>query len=194
MNRLTTERCVLRHWRDEDLDALAAINTDERVLEHLPGALTYDESRAMLARIRHHFDRRGFGLWCLEVIEPGFESPCIGFVGLQVPGFEAHFTPCIEVGWRIAPAFWGRGYATEAAAAAIDDLFERVGAHEIVSLTVPANRRSWSVMERLGMTRDPADDFEHPSLPVGDRLRSHVLYRLSQQRWAAVRKDIPLRP
>ncbi len=100
-----------------------------------------------------------------------------GFVGLMVPAFEAHFTPYTEIGWRLARAAWGRGYATEAARAALDYAFDVINADEVVAMTVPSNRPSRAVMERLGMTRDPADDFDHPSLPEGHALQRHVLYR-----------------
>jgi len=180
MHTITTERCLLRRWREDDLDAFAAINTDSRVLAHLPGPLTRDESAAMIARIEAGFREHGFGLWCVEVTEPERRAPCIGFVGLQVPRFEAHFTPCVEIGWRLAPSHWGVGLATEAARAALDDAFERCGLDEVVSFTVHANRPSWAVMERLGMTRDPAEDFDHPLLPPGDRLSRQRLYRIAR--------------
>jgi RimJ/RimL family protein N-acetyltransferase len=177
-HRLTTPRgLLLRPWRDEDLPAFAALNADPRVMEFMPKALSRDESDARADRIRRHWAERGFGLWAVEV--PGV-APFIGFVGLSVPPFEAAFTPCVEIGWRLAFAHWGRGYATEAANAALEDGFGRLGLTEIVSFTVPANVRSRRVMERLGMTRSPADDFDHPLLPEGHPLRRHVLYRIRQ--------------
>jgi RimJ/RimL family protein N-acetyltransferase len=121
------------------------------------------------------FITSGYGLWAVEA--PG-EAEFIGYVGLALATFEARFTPAVEVGWRLARDYWGRGFATEAARAAVADGFDRVGLEEIVSFTVPANERSWRVMDRLGMTHDPADDFDHPRLPVGHHLRRHVLYRL----------------
>jgi RimJ/RimL family protein N-acetyltransferase len=169
-----TRRLHLRLWRDEDLPAFAAMNSDARVMEHFPKLLDRAESDAMAGRIREHFARRGFGLWAVQV--PGV-ADFIGFVGLAVPGFEAHFTPCVEIGWRLACAHWGQGYATEAARAALDFGFQRLDLDEIVSFTVPKNRRSRAVMERIGMTRTPADDFDHPVLPEGHPLRRHVLYR-----------------
>ncbi len=171
---IDTHRLLLRDWRAEDLPAFAAMNADARVMEFFPKPLDRDESDARAAGIRDHFARRGFGLWAVEVRGvAGF----IGFVGLSVPQFEAHFTPCVEVGWRLAHEHWGFGYATEAARAALDFGFQRLALAEIVSYTVPANRRSRAVMERIGMTRTPADDFDHPALPEGHRLRRHVLYR-----------------
>jgi ribosomal-protein-alanine N-acetyltransferase len=131
-------------------------------------------------RIRAHIDRHGFGLWAVELPEV---APFIGFVGLSVPSFQAGFTPCVEVGWRLAVRFWGLGYATEAAAEALRFGFETLSLGEIVSFTVPQNLRSRAVMERLGMTRSAADDFEHPGYPEGHPIRPHVLYRMSRTAW-----------
>jgi RimJ/RimL family protein N-acetyltransferase len=173
---IRTPRLHLRRWRDEDLPAFAAINADPRVMEFFPKLLDRAESDALTARIRDAFARRGFGLWAVEV--PGV-ADFIGFVGLTVPHFEAHFTPCVEIGWRLARAHWGHGYASEAARAALDVGFRYLGLGEIVSFTTEANRRSRAVMERIGMTRSPADDFDHPALSEGHPLRRHVLYRAS---------------
>ncbi|MDR3621819.1 MAG: GNAT family N-acetyltransferase [Paludisphaera borealis] len=171
---IQTDRLILREWLDDDLAPFAALNADEHVVEFLPGPLSREQSDATAARIRDHFARRGFGLWAVEV--PGI-APFIGFVGLSVPSFEAHFTPCVEIGWRLAREHWGRGYATEAARAALRFGFDELGLDEIVSFTVPDNLRSRAVMERIGMQRSPVDDFDHPSLSAGHRLRRHVLYR-----------------
>ncbi len=174
--QLRTTRLLLRPWRESDLAPFAALNADPRVLEHLPGPLSRDESDALVRRLDEHFARHGFGLWALEA--PGV-APFVGMAGLSVPAFDAPFTPCVEVGWRLDAGHWGRGYATEAARAALRFGFERAGLDEIVSFTASANARSRRVMERLGMARDPAGDFDHPRLPAGHRLRRHVLYRLS---------------
>jgi ribosomal-protein-alanine N-acetyltransferase len=133
------------------------------------------ESDALADRIQRHFDEHGFGLWAVEV--PGTAS-FVGFCGLTVARFSAHFTPCIEVGWRLAFEHWGHGYATEAANLAIGHGFGEHALAEIVSFTSASNFRSRAVMERLGMQRDPAEDFDHPSLPLGHPLSRHVLYRL----------------
>ena len=146
-------------------------------MEFFPKVLDRTESDANAARISEHFEHYGFGLWAVEVV--GI-ADFIGFVGLNIPKFEAHFTPCVEIGWRLAYEHWGRGYATEAARAALDFAFDRLQFDEIVSYTVPANDRSRRVMERLGMTRLPAEDFGHPNLAEGDPLRRHVLYRMSR--------------
>jgi len=144
-------------------------------MEHFPELLSREKSDALADRIEAHFAEHGFGLWAVEAVG---EADFIGFVGLSVPTFQAPFMPAVEIGWRLAHAYWGRGFATEAARAAIADGFERVGLSEIVSFTSPANVRSIRVMERVGMTRNLADDFEHPRLPEGHRLRHHVLFRL----------------
>lgn len=177
IHELRTRRLHLRRWRDEDCDAFAALNADPRVNEFLPGPLTREQSDAVAARIARHIEEHGYGLWAVEA--PGV-TPFAGFVGLTAPRFEAHFTPCVEIGWRLAAEYWGRGYATEAARAALRFGFETLGLSEIVSFTVPDNARSRRVMEKIGMTHDPAADFEHPSLPEGHRLRRHVLYRVSR--------------
>jgi RimJ/RimL family protein N-acetyltransferase len=144
-------------------------------MEYFPSALDRAESDAFADRVEAGFIANGYGLWAVEL--PG-EAEFIGYVGLALQTFEAHFTPAVEVGWRLARNYWGRGFATEAARAAVGDGFDRVGLEEIVSFTVPANIRSVRVMEGLGMKRDPADDFDHPRLPVGHHLRRHVLYRI----------------
>jgi RimJ/RimL family protein N-acetyltransferase len=177
---LETRRLRLRVWRDQDLAPFAALNADPRVMEFLPKPLDRAESDALVSRIRDHFARHGFGLWAVEA--PG-AATFIGFVGLSVPSFRAHFTPCVEIGWRLAHECWGHGYATEAARAALAFGFGDLGLDEIVSFAVPPNWRSRRVMERLGMKRSSCDDFEHPGLPEGHPLRSHVLYRLRSGEW-----------
>lgn len=171
---IVTPRLLLRRWVAADLEPFAAMNADPRVMEFFPKLLDRDESDAVAARIRTHFDEKGFGLWAVEV--PGV-APFAGFIGLQVPRFEAHFTPCVEIAWRLAVPFWGHGYATEGATAALRLAFDVLHLPEVVSLTAVINERSWRVMERLGMARTPADDFDHPLVPEGHRLRRHVLYR-----------------
>ncbi|WP_189534986.1 GNAT family N-acetyltransferase [Paludibacterium paludis] len=175
MTRLTTERLILRPWREEDLPDLARINADPRVMEHFPSVMSEEESRAMLARLMRHQREHGFAP--LAMVRTGSER-VIGCAGLQVPAFAADFTPCVEIAWRLDADHWGQELATEAARAALEDGFGRLGLAEILSFTVPANRRSWRLMERLGMRRDPAADFDHPGLPPGHRLSRHWLYRL----------------
>lgn len=171
---IRTERLLLRRWRASDRDPFAGLNADPVVMEHFPASLSRAESDALIEQIEHGFDEHGFGLWAVEVREA---EPFIGFVGLSRPRFRAAFTPCVEIGWRLARQSQGRGYASEAARAVLAFGFETAGLEEIVSFTVPANLPSRRVMERIGMARDPAEDFEHPGLPAGHPLRSHVLYR-----------------
>jgi RimJ/RimL family protein N-acetyltransferase len=170
---LETERLVLRRWRPADAAPFAALNADPQVMEHFQGLLSPEESDAFIARIEAELEECGWGLWAVEVRSG---PPFIGFVGLHRVPFEAPFTPAVEVGWRLGRAYWGNGYATEAARAAVGHGHES-GLAEILSFTSADNRRSRAVMERLGMTTDPADDFDHPAVPVGHRLRRHVLYR-----------------
>jgi len=170
---LRTSRLQLRPWREEDIAPFLEMSTDPLVTEYLPQA---DET--WVARARAHWDEHGFGQWVVEI--PG-EASFIGVVGLGVVAFEAPFTPAVDVAWRFARAYWGRGYASEAARAALDYGFDELGLDEIVALTVPANHRSSRVMERLGMTRSLEDDFDHPRLPQGP-LKRHVLYRLRNPR------------
>jgi ribosomal-protein-alanine N-acetyltransferase len=186
---LATKRLLLRPWRAEDLPVFAALNADPRVAEFLPQCLERPESDALAERIGAHWRRHGFGLWAVEV-RGG--APFIGFVGLAVPSFEARFTPCVEVGWRLASEHWGRGYATEAARRALAYGFGPLGRAEIVSFTTRDNRRSRAVMERLAMRHDPADDFLHPNLPEGHPQRPHVLYRLDRRAFVAAQPGATL--
>jgi ribosomal-protein-alanine N-acetyltransferase len=177
-SELRTDRLVLRRWREEDRPLFAKINADPRVMEYYPSTLTTDESNALVDRIEARF-ADGIGLWAVEV--PA-QTAFIGYVGLAPATFTAQFTPAVEVGWRLAHEYWGHGYAPEAAQAALADGFERLGLEEIVSFTARINVRSRRVMEKLGMTHDPSDDFDHPVV-VDRRLRPHVLYRLRRGQW-----------
>ncbi len=179
---LTTERLILRRWREEDLAPFAALNADPVAMRFMPGPMTREETGALIGRIEEHHRAHGFGIWAVEA--PGVAA-FIGFLGLQRVGFEAPFTPAVEIGWRLASAFWGKGYATEGARAALRFGFEELNLDQIVSFTVAANKPSWSVMERLGMRRDPDGDFDHPRLPVGHALQRHVLYRQARTAWHA---------
>ncbi len=174
---LRTGRLLLRHWRPEDREPFAELNRDPRVVEFLPGPLSREESDARADRIDAHFEQHGFGLWAVEI--PGV-APFVGFVGLSIPTFEAKFMPCFEIGWRLAADHWNRGYATEGAQAVLAFGFDSLGLTEILSYTVPANLRSRRVMEKIGMAHSPSEDFDHPLLPEGHRLRRHVLYRIAR--------------
>jgi RimJ/RimL family protein N-acetyltransferase len=172
---IRTDRLRLRRWLPDDRAPFAALNADPRVVEFLPGALSREQSDALADRIEAHFERHGFGLWAVEI--PGINH-FAGFIGLSIPSFEAPFTPCVEIGWRLDPEHWNRGYATEGARTVLEFGFRSLQLDEIVSFTVPANRRSRRVMEKIGMIHSPADDFDHPALPEGHPLRRHVLYRI----------------
>jgi RimJ/RimL family protein N-acetyltransferase len=172
---LGTDRLLLRRWREQDLEPFAALNADPEAMRYFPSPMTRDQSDALAVRADAAIKQRGWGLWAVEVVG---RAPFVGFVGLNEAGFEAHFTPAVEVGWRLAPAAWGNGYATEAAQAAIAYGFQTARLDEIVSFTSTVNERSRRVMERLGMRHDPRDDFDHPAIADGP-LRRHVLYRIA---------------
>jgi RimJ/RimL family protein N-acetyltransferase len=174
---IETHRLLLRRWRDDDREPFACMNADPIVMEHFPARLTRDESDCLIENIEAHFERHGFGAWAAEVRDT---RKFIGFIGLAVPRFQAPFTPCVEIGWRLDAAHWGRGLATEGAQAVVRCAFDVLKLGEIVSFTIPANVRSRRVMEKLGMTRDPRDDFDHPNLPAGHPMQRHVLYRLKR--------------
>jgi RimJ/RimL family protein N-acetyltransferase len=188
---IETKRLLLRDWQQRDREPFSRINTDARVMEFMPGCLSAPESDLFAERIENHFREYGFGLYAAELRHegPSAEEPrqnglFIGFVGLQVPKFTARFTPCVEIGWRLAAEYWGRGLATEGAQAVVQHSFEVLGLERLVSFTVPGNVRSRRVTEKIGMTRDPSEDFDHPNLPEGHALRRHVLYRLGRSDWA----------
>lgn len=182
MEGYRTARLLLRRWRPSDRESFARLNVDAEVMEFMPGVLERAGSDALVDHIEQHFTEHGFGPWALEV--RGGE-PFVGFVGLMTVGFQAHFTPAVEIGWRLARSEWGHGYASEAASEVCRIAFTELRLRELVSFTVPGNTRSRRVMQRLGMAHDVAGDFEHPKLPPGHPLRRHVLYRLSDERWAA---------
>ncbi len=170
---LVGPRLRLRQWIAADLEPFAAMNADAEVMEFFLQPLTSDQSLAIFQRLKRGIEERGWGLWAVEI-----DQEMAGFAGLAEPSFEAHFTPCIEIGWRFHRRFWGRGHALEAARIALRFAFERLELREVVSFTARLNERSWRLMQRLGMTHSPVDDFEHPKLPVGHALRDHVCYRI----------------
>jgi RimJ/RimL family protein N-acetyltransferase len=174
---LRTDRLLLRRWFPTDREPFAAMNADPRVMEHFPSTLSREVSDSFIPKMEEAFERHGFSWWAVEVIG---EAPFVGFIGLSVPSFQAHFTPCVEIGWRLAADHWNRGYATEGARAALAFGFAQLHLNEIVAFTVPANVRSRRVMEKLDMTHNPADDFDHPNIPEGHPLRRHLLYRIAR--------------
>ena len=173
---LQTERLILRTWEASDRVPLAQLNANPQVMRYFPATLSQAESDVLLDALEAHHRTHGFGLWAVEEKVTG---AFIGFIGLNIPSFQAHFTPTVEIGWRLAPAFWGKGYATEGAKQALSYGFQMLGLPEIVSFTATVNRPSIAVMERLGMTHNETDDFDHPRLPPGHWLRRHVLYRIT---------------
>jgi len=176
VDRIETERLILRLWREEDAPAFAAINQDPKVIEFLRGPLSLSECQDFISRVNAHFTEYGFGLWATTLKETG---ELIGLVGLNVPDFQSHFTPCVEIGWRLGSQYWGKGYAFEAATAALEVGFKNFGLKEIVSFTFHKNLRSIAVMEKLKMQRDFAGDFLHPKLTPDHPLSQHILYRTS---------------
>lgn len=174
---IKTNRLLLRPWRDEDLEPFAKMNADPKVMECFPATLTRQQSDDLAKKIITKMEKQGWGLWAVSV--PGI-ADFIGFIGLSIPSFEAHFTPAVEVGWRLAHPFWGKGYATEGARAVLEYGFKELDLKEIVSFTAANNARSIHVMEKIGMHRNPKDDFDHPMLKEGDPLRRHVLYRINK--------------
>jgi RimJ/RimL family protein N-acetyltransferase len=177
---IETERLLLRDWKDEDAAPFAAINADPRVMEFFAKRLDRADSDAFIQRVRDNIAGEGFGLYAVEVKETG---KFIGFVGLARPAFDAHFTPAVEIGWRLAREAWGQGYASEAARAVIDHAFGVLGIDALVSFTAEWNRPSQRVMEKIGMRRDPAEDFAHPKLAADHKLSRHVLYRIDRAAW-----------
>ena len=173
---LRTERLVLRRWQERDRAPFAAMNADPAVMEFFPALLTRAESDAFVDRIEAAFDERGWGLWAVEIPDGRFA----GYVGLWPAVFEADFTPAVEIGWRLVASAWGNGYAPEAARAALSFGFDEMGFDEIVSFTSVLNLKSQRVMQKIGMTTDPAEDFDHPNVPDGHRLKRHVLYRIAR--------------
>lgn len=173
---IKTPRLILRRWRESDRKPFAALNADPVVMEYFPERLTRQQSESLIEEIEAGLEERGYGLWAVQVEAT---SEFIGFTGLEVPTFNASFTPAVEVGWRLARSAWGNGYATEAARASLAFGFEEVGLVEIVSFTAATNMRSRAVMDRIGMIHKPGDDFDHPGLPNGHPLSRHVLYRVT---------------
>jgi len=174
---LRTTRLRLRRWLEADREPFAALNADPQVMEYFPARLTTQQSDRLIEAIEDGFEQRGFGLWAVEVCAT---ETFIGFAGLSEPSFESHFTPAVEIGWRLARSAWGEGYATEAAKASLAFGFEGIGLDQVVSFTSTENMRSRAVMERIGMSHDPDDDFDYPDLPDADPLRRHVLYRIDR--------------
>jgi len=178
---LHSSRLTLRSWEDRDRAPFAALSADGVVMQYLTPLPTLEASNAWIDRQGAQFSQDGSGYWAVELRETG---QLVGAVGLSRPSYQAHFTPAVGVGWRLARPFWGCGYASEAAEAALQFGFGQLGLDEIVAVTIPANTKSQQVMRRLGMTYSSADDFDHPRLPEGDPRRRCVLFRLLHRDWA----------
>jgi RimJ/RimL family protein N-acetyltransferase len=170
---------LLRQWRESDLEPYREMNTDPEVMRFLPALMTRQEASDSLARLRAGIEERGWGVWAVEV-----DGAFAGMAGLSVPRFAAPFMPCTEALWRMRREFWGRGLARAAAEQALEFGFSRLGLAEIVAFTAAVNLRSIRLMERLGFSRDPGGDFDHPALAAGHPLRRHVLYRKGRDRRA----------
>lgn len=180
MSSLKTKRLLLRPWREQDLEPFAKLNADPEVMKYFPSLLSKKESDRLAERISAPLEQNGWGLWAVSAAEV---SDFIGFIGLLEVGFDSHFTPAVEIGWRLDSKYWGKGYATEGALAALKYGFETLRLKEIVSFTSILNKRSIKVMERIGMKHCLDDDFKHPKLPKGHRLSKHVLYRIKSTDW-----------
>ena len=181
---LRTPRLLLRQWKDDDLEAWATMNADPAVRRYFPSVHTHAEALGEAGRIRASIAQRGWGMWAVEV--PGVHA-FAGFVGLNIPGYEAPWMPAVEIGWRLAPAAWHQGYATEGAAAALHFAFTQLELPQVVAMSVPPNTPSHAVMERIGMVRDPEADFDHPRVPTDWPLKRHILHRITAEQWQAQR-------
>ncbi len=179
IHELETDRLKLRQWRSSDYPTFAAMSADVRVMEYFPNPLTSDESDTLASNIEGLITEKGWGLWALEIKD---SQKFAGFVGLHEPIMNLPFSPCIEVGWRLGYEFWGQGYATEAATAALKFAFEVLELAEVVSFTATLNLRSQAVMKRLKM-QNTGKNFDHPKVPIAHPLREHVLYRIARSDW-----------
>lgn len=177
---LSTERILLRTWQESDLLPFAQMNADKEVMAYFPDTLTAQETATLVERIKTHIQLNGFGLWAAELKET---KAFIGFIGLSLPTFSAHFTPCVEIGWRLARPYWGQGLATEGAKAVLAYGFNHWKLEEIVSFTTMNNQRSRRVMKKIGLIHYTEDDFVHPNLALDHPFSRHVLYRLSHKQW-----------
>jgi RimJ/RimL family protein N-acetyltransferase len=175
MQQISTARLLLRPWRPEDLDFLAAMNTDDRVMEFFPNRPTRDESQAMLTKWNDYIASNGHGFWACELKKTG---DFIGIIGLAALSYETPFTPCTEVGWRLRPEFWGHGFASEGAKKCLEYGFDTLPLDQIVAQTAVGNAKSRRVMESIGMRYCVGEDYDHPKVPEGHPHRRHVLYRI----------------
>ena len=178
MKIIETSRLILRTWEEKDIDAMTLIDQDTKVCEFLPSIGTREETEARTQRIMQHYEQHGF---CLYAVELKSTHQFIGWIGLSIPSFEAHFTPSVEIGWRLDSKHWNKGYATEGAKAVLYYAFTKLNLNKVVSFTTVNNTASRRVMEKIGMHRNPRDDFNHPKLNKSHPLCKHVLYRISKE-------------
>ena len=188
---IETKRLRLRRWKDTDIEPFTRINTDPRVMEYFPSTFDAVQTEQIIRKQEDSFETRGFGLWACELKE---SNTFIGFTGLSSPSFESSFTPCIEIGWRLAFEHWGKGYAPEAAKAVLHFAFDQLRLKEVLSWTAVNNLQSRRVMEKIGMQQDLTGDFEHPNIPAGHKLRPHVLYRIQADVFAALNSKVLIQP
>ncbi len=186
--QLTTDNLILRQWKADDYLAFSKLNSDSTVMEYFPNTLSKKQSDSLAKEMELLISQNGWGVWAVEEKERG---QFIGCVGLHEPSFDLPFSPCIEIAWRLDKQYWGKGYATEAGNEVLNFAFERLKVDEIVSFTALVNKKSESVMKRLGM-RDTQQNFEHPHLPMGHILREHLLYKISKEDWESTQKKIGL--
>ena len=182
MKILETDRLILRTWQAEDIAPMAAINQDPKVMAHFPALLDLARTKLLIKKFIEHFNEHRYTLYAVDLKK---DHTFIGFVGLSSTRFEAHFTPAIEIGWRIASKHWGKGYATEAAQAVLHLAFTELNLDEVVSFTVVNNTKSRRVMDKIGLCRSKTDDFDHPNIHEDSPLRQHVLYRLTKDEYLA---------
>jgi len=182
---LLTRRLRLSDFSASNLPDLARMNADPEVMRYFPATLNPEESVALLQRITEHQRINGYSLFALHLNE---SDAFVGWCGLMVVPFEAHFTPAVEIGWRLNKIFWGKGLATEAAEAVLRLGFVELGLSEIVSFTAELNQPSIRVMQKIGMQSEPKDSFDHPKLPTNHPLQRHILYRLTKSLWLEQRE------
>lgn len=179
VSELQTQRLKLRQWVKEDFQPFAAMSADPQVMAFYPSTLSEEESNVMAMKIQGLIAERGWGFWAVETLDSG---AFVGFVGLHIPTYDLPCSPCVEIGWRLARPFWGKGYATEAAKESLAFAFEKLELNEVYSFASQVNERSWRVMERLGMV-NTGQNFDHPIIPKGHALSEHVLYRIMKEQW-----------
>ncbi len=175
--KIITPRLTLRNWQQQDFKPFAILNHDPEVMKFFPKILNEEESNNAINKFIAHFEKHGFGLLAVERND---NKKFIGFIGLNIPNFTTNFTPCVEIGWRLAKEHWGQGLATEGATAILQHAFDQLKLKEIVAFTAKNNLASIAVMKKIGMKRVIDGDFPHPNLPSNHALAPHILYKINQ--------------